>query len=63
MKKQIVLIAAVFIAVVIGFAVSARETKAERASRGCPNGCLVDVDRGCWCNGWHPNVKEKNWGR
>jgi hypothetical protein len=24
----------------------------------CPNGCLDEAGEGCWCNGWHPYIKE-----
>jgi hypothetical protein len=57
MKKKLLAlfaIAAFFVAV---FATPVKKVEAD-----CPNGCLVDCGPGCDCNGWHPNLLEKDHG-
>lgn len=24
----------------------------------CPNGCITKKPKGCYCNGWYPNLQE-----
>lgn len=60
LKKKLVALVAIVIAA-IGVAllyIPVQDVKAY-----CPNGCLTDCGDGCECDGWHPNLKEKDWSQ
>lgn len=62
MKKKILLVVTI-----AAFAVTGAMTisSARKAQAGidpeCPNGCLLEKGKGCYCYQWYPYVKEAVW--
>jgi len=58
MKKKFLALVAIAVVAVAVLYIPVQDVKAD-----CPNGCLTDCGDGCNCNGWHPNLKEKDWSK